>query len=818
MADVTATQFQQDANNAADWANGDENKTVTMRLGQQAKSPAKVIKDIQNQADDALAEINKSRGFRRVGTFASGFTYELANDVGIDVNGDAWVYTDIDALPVIVTADTVPSEPEYMPVVLSDAESVSDNKGTNVQAYIDSNLTPFKTVSDMKAVSFFSSLPEFTRIEWQGYYDQSDGGSNWGILRFGAHTEDGFSVFSIDANTYVEANLKGSTRLSVRKAGAKSEVGFDNSQIIQNVIEFAFLSGNRTVWIPPSLTSFECLSGLVFRKGSVITGTLCKQTDPRFDANINSSLYFPTASVALTPNLADLESNYIWSVAMTGFAIKGNRQAGSIGLNADRLAWANVSNVSIDRFDNNIVIKRGMKNSFVDTTSEFAESRCLYMVGAEGTSTTQQFTRCAFRAAPTLVDIESTSSGRHIATSMAQCLFESPTEKGVKLDRSCSLWLTDCYFENVPNDLETVNGAAIELFASGDNSFSSASIFYIRGGMLAGGNNSAYTDSSLVHVYECASCVIDSVEMKNATHAIRVDDSVGYGRVKLIGESTFSGVTNIITGKRNRVSGVIPNGLVTSGLTRGHFNPRGRIDFVNGGGAVGDEIGQEITWANSVNENVGASIKAVRESGAQGAAKLVFKTTNSDSPAVDRWQINQAGNFQPVTDNSYNLGSASLRVKEVYASVGTINTSDAREKTEVKELSEKHIEASIQLSKEIGGFKWLSSVAEKGELAREHIGMTVQRAIEILESNGIDPFSLGFICYDEWESQDAVYEVKEKYPAKVDENGKVIKDAVYESVIATDAVPSGNRYGFRYDQLILFIISGVEHRLSKAGI
>ena len=41
---VTAPQFQQDVNNTADWANGDENTTVTMRLGQQADSPAKVIK------------------------------------------------------------------------------------------------------------------------------------------------------------------------------------------------------------------------------------------------------------------------------------------------------------------------------------------------------------------------------------------------------------------------------------------------------------------------------------------------------------------------------------------------------------------------------------------------------------------------------------------------------------------------------------------------------------------------------------------------------------------------------------------------------
>lgn len=40
--------------------------------------------------------------------------------------------------------------------------------------------------------------------------------------------------------------------------------------------------------------------------------------------------------------------------------------------------------------------------------------------------------------------------------------------------------------------------------------------------------------------------------------------------------------------------------------------------------------------------------------------------------------------------------------------------------------------------------------AEKGGAARQHIGMTVQRAIEILRSHGLDPFAYGFICYDQW--------------------------------------------------------------------
>lgn len=57
------------------------------------------------------------------------------------------------------------------------------------------------------------------RVNWDGYDEQSDGGSNWGIVKVGAHVEDGGSIFSIDTNTYIEANLKGKS-INVAKFGS----------------------------------------------------------------------------------------------------------------------------------------------------------------------------------------------------------------------------------------------------------------------------------------------------------------------------------------------------------------------------------------------------------------------------------------------------------------------------------------------------------------------------------------------------------------------------------------------------------------------
>jgi len=146
---------------------------------------------------------------------------------------------------------------------------------------------------------------------------------------------------------------------------------------------------------------------------------------------------------------------------------------------------------------------------------------------------------------------------------------------------------------------------------------------------------------------------------------------------------------------------------------------------------------------------------------------------------TDRFIIDSSGHILTGTDNAQTLGTAAKRWSVVYAGTGAINTSDAREKTAVSALTPAEINAAKQLSKEIGTYKFLASVQAKGDAARTHIGMTVQRAMEIMESHGLAPFDYGFICHDAWEDQGA-----------------------------------GDRYAFRYDQLTLFIVAGIEARLS----
>lgn len=187
----------------------------------------------------------------------------------------------------------------------------------------------------------------------------------------------------------------------------------------------------------------------------------------------------------------------------------------------------------------------------------------------------------------------------------------------------------------------------------------------------------------------------------------------------------------------------------------------------------------------------------------------------------------------PANDVGANLGTSNLRWATVFASTGTINTSDAREKTEVSKLSENELVAASDLAKEIGLFQYLSAVSEKGNSARHHIGMTVQRAIEILQGNNLNPLDYAFICHDAWgevpeiqveEVRGNIYSSDELINADVPISDfdvyKNLPSYTWEEtsrrmVVVQEYKPSGDRYGFRTDQLALFIARGQEQRLLR---
>jgi hypothetical protein len=159
-------------------------------------------------------------------------------------------------------------------------------------------------------------------------------------------------------------------------------------------------------------------------------------------------------------------------------------------------------------------------------------------------------------------------------------------------------------------------------------------------------------------------------------------------------------------------------------------------------------------------------------------------TTTIGTIGCDKWTSGPSALRPNGTSGTYNLGSTGNLWGNIYSDTPTINTSDARKKTSIIALTERELAASIQLAKEFGTFQFLKAIKDKGDKARYHIGMTVQQAIDIMKDNHLDPFTYGFICYDE---------------AGVDELGNNYPDS----------------YGFRYEELLGFISIGFEYRLTK---
>ena len=95
------------------------------------------------------------------------------------------------------------------------------------------------------------------------------------------------------------------------------------------------------------------------------------------------------------------------------------------------------------------------------------------------------------------------------------------------------------------------------------------------------------------------------------------------------------------------------------------FDPNGAVELYNNGDkkfmtqsdGVRVEDGGYLYFAND-SENASSAIRNV---GGSGAATLVFTTGGAD-----RWQILNGGDLVPQANNSYDIGTSSYRVQNIY--------------------------------------------------------------------------------------------------------------------------------------------------------
>ena len=160
------------------------------------------------------------------------------------------------------------------------------------------------------------------------------------------------------------------------------------------------------------------------------------------------------------------------------------------------------------------------------------------------------------------------------------------------------------------------------------------------------------------------------------------------------------------------------------------------------------------------------------------------------------------------TDNIMDVGDASARFDDVYATNGTIQTSDRNEKQDIEALSDAEQRVAVVAKGFMRKFRWRDSVAEKGDNARTHFGIIAQDLQDAFTAEGLDAGDYAmFISNTWWEKEISVDAVEAD-----EENGIEAKDAytyIDTKEEATEGYTEKTRLGVRYNQLLAFIISAI---------
>lgn len=110
--------------------------------------------------------------------------------------------------------------------------------------------------------------------------------------------------------------------------------------------------------------------------------------------------------------------------------------------------------------------------------------------------------------------------------------------------------------------------------------------------------------------------------------------------------------------------------------------------------------------------------------------------------------VNGSSAFAPSNDGAMTCGAATFRWSTVYATTGTINTSDATQKTEIADLSAAELAVARRIKGLFKTFKFKDAVAAKGAGARKHIGVMAQDVQAAFAAEGLDAAEYGVFCSD----------------------------------------------------------------------
>jgi len=160
------------------------------------------------------------------------------------------------------------------------------------------------------------------------------------------------------------------------------------------------------------------------------------------------------------------------------------------------------------------------------------------------------------------------------------------------------------------------------------------------------------------------------------------------------------------------------------------------------------------------------------------------------------------------SDNDQNLGQASVRYTQIFATNNSINTSDRNEKQDIEELTDAEKRVAVACKGLMRKYRWKDAVASKGDKARTHFGIIAQDLQDAFTAESLDASKYAMFCSDTWWEKEISVDAVEAD----DEKGIEAKDAytyIDDKQEATDGYTEKTRLGVRYSELLAFIISAI---------
>jgi len=201
------------------------------------------------------------------------------------------------------------------------------------------------------------------------------------------------------------------------------------------------------------------------------------------------------------------------------------------------------------------------------------------------------------------------------------------------------------------------------------------------------------------------------------------------------------------------------------------------------------------------------------------AGELFIAASGTNSSGLLLTESNQVRPMKngSTSDNTQDLGVGNGRFDDIFATNGTIQTSDENEKQQIASLTSAEITAATAISKLFKTFKWNDKVEAKGDAARTHTGVIAQQVETAMSDAGLTASNYAFWCSDTWwetETEVAAVEANEKKLIKAQDAYTRI-DTYNSEEEAPEGATKRTRLGVRYPELLAFIGAATEQRLTS---